>query len=99
MYNSIENHSFSNLSATPAVFTLRGGNYSLTLHANFSGGGTVDLQRLAPDGATFVSVLQGGTAFSADGSQNVNLPSGTYKLVIATATAVYADIVAVVTSQ
>ena len=94
-YNSVEVHSFSNISATPATFTLRGGQYAVTVHATW-GGGSLTLQRLAPDGATYVTVL---TAFSADGYATVNLPSGTYQLTIATATAIYVDVVAIVTTQ
>lgn len=95
MYNTIENVAFKNISATPAPFTLRGGNYGVTAHATW-GGGSVTLQRLSPDGSTYVTVL---TAFAADGYQNANLPSGTYQLLVATATAIYVDVVATVTSQ
>lgn len=94
-FNKIENVVFSNISATPATFTLRGGQYAVTVHATWNAG-SATLQRLAPDGATFVTCL---TAFSADGYATVNLPSGTYKLLIATATALSADIVAIVTTQ
>ena len=38
------------------------------------------------------------TAFTADGYANVNLPSGTYRLTVATATAIYVDIVSTVTT-
>jgi hypothetical protein len=95
MYNTIENIVFKNITATPASFSLRGGNYGVTAHATW-GGGSVTLQRLAADGATYVTVL---TAFSADGYGNVNLPNGTYQLLVATATGIYVDIVAVVTAQ
>lgn len=95
MWNQVESIVFSNISATPATFILRGGNYGLTVHATF-GGGSVVLQRLSPDNTTYINVI---TGLTADGYTNVNLPSGTYKLAIATATAVYADIVATVTTQ
>lgn len=95
MYNTIEKNVFSNISATPTAFTLRGGQYGVTVSATF-GGGSVTLQRLAADASTYVTCL---TAFTAAGYASVNLPSGTYKLTIATATAVYADIVAIVTAQ
>jgi hypothetical protein len=94
-FNEVENFAFKNISATPAPFTLRGGNYGVTAHATW-GGGTVTLQRLSPDGVTFVTVL---TAFSADGYQNQNLPSGTYQLLVATATGICVDVVSVVTTQ
>lgn len=94
MYNTVEKKEFENISATPAVFTLRGGQYGVTIKATW-GGGSATLQRLSKDGATYVTVL---TAFTADGYAAVNLPSGTYKLLIATATAVYCDIVSIVTT-
>lgn len=82
---------FSNISATPAAFKLQGGLYGVTAHATW-GGGTVTLQRLAPDGSTYVTVL---TAITADGYASVALPNGTYRLLVATATAIYIDVVAV----
>jgi len=94
MYNKVENVVFTNISATPAPFVLRGGNYGITAHATF-GGGSVTLQRLSPDGVTYVTVL---TAITADGYANLNLPSGTYQLAIATATGVYVDVVSTVTT-
>lgn len=82
---------FSNLSASPAAFVLRGGLYGVTVSATWSSG-TVTLQRLSNDGSTYVTCL---TAFSANGYATVYLPRGTYQLTIATASAVYADICAV----
>lgn len=92
-WNSIERQTFTNLSATPAVFTLRGGQYALTLTATW-GGGSATLQRLAA-GSTYVTCL---TAFTADGYATVNLPNGTYKLLIATATGLSGDLCSIVTS-
>ena len=94
-WNSVENFAFKNISATPASFVLRGGNYGLTCHATW-GGGSVALQRLSPDGSTYVTVL---TALTADGYGNANLPSGTYQLLVTTATGVNCDVVATVTTQ
>jgi len=94
-FNKVETFSFQNISATPAAFTLRGGNYGLTCHATF-GGGNIALQRRSSDGSTFVTVI---TALTADGYASANLPSGTYQLAITTATAVNCDITAVVTTQ
>ena len=95
MYNTIEKQEFSNISATPTAFTLRGGQYGVTAKATW-GGGSVTLQRLSKDAATYVTCL---TAFTADGYASVNLPSGTYRLLVATATAIYVDIVAIVTAR
>lgn len=80
---------FSNISATPAAFNLRGGVYALDVIATW-GGGSVTLSRLGPDGSTY---LTAATALTANGtSGGVALPPGTYELIIATATAVYASL-------
>lgn len=95
MFNKVENFPFSNISATPASFVLRGGSYGVTAKATW-GGGSVTLQRLSPDNSTYVTVL---TAFSADGYASVNLPGGTYRLLVATATAIFVDVVSIVTTM
>ena len=92
MVNQLSLKKWSNISATPATFALRGGLYTLTVMATWNSTGTVTLQRLAPDASTYVTAL---TAFSANGYATAQLPSGTYKLTIATATAIYADLIAI----
>lgn len=77
--------SFSGLSATPAAFTLLGGKYMLAAHATW-GGGSLTVEALMPDGTTYIAVTNG--ALTADGSLTLDLPPGTYELVIATATGV-----------
>lgn len=94
VYGGAEYQIFSNISATPAAFTLMGGQYAVTIHAAW-GGGSVTLQRRAADATTFVTVL---TAFTADGFQTLDLPSGTYQLLVVTATGIYADITSVIVS-
>ncbi len=94
MYNQVEKVVAANISATPAAFVLRGGTYGVMVKATW-GGGSVTLQRLSNDAATYVTVL---TAFSADGYASVNLPSGTYRLLVATATAIYAEVLGIVTA-
>ena len=95
MYNSVETASFVGISATPVSFLLRGGQYAVTVTATW-GGGSLTFQRLAADGATYVTCL---TAFTADGYATVNLPAGRYRLLIASATAVSVDVTAVVTTM
>lgn len=92
MQNSLTNKSWSNIAATPAVFTLPGGMYGVTCMAGTWGGGSVTLQRLAPDNSTYATCL---TSFGANGYQSAYLPSGTYKLLVATATGIYADLVGI----
>jgi hypothetical protein len=49
----VESKQFSNISATTAGFSLKGGKYGQTVSATF-GGGNVQLQTLAFDGSTAV---------------------------------------------
>ena len=95
MFNKVEQQTFSNISASTAAFALRGGAYGVTAKATW-GGGSVTLQKLSPDATTYVTVL---TAFSADGYASVNLPAGTYRFTIATATAIYLDLTSIVTTM
>lgn len=83
----------SNVSATPPSFTLLGGKYGVGAIATF-GGGSVKLQRLGPDGTTYYSVAS-TTDFAAAGYAAIDLPPGTYRFLIATATAVYAEVTAI----
>lgn len=88
MASSAEAKLFSNISATTAAFSLLGGKYAIAAAA--TGSGTMGLQMLGPDGATFIAAH---TAFAAvTGLIVVDLPPGQYKFVIATFTAVYASI-------
>jgi microcystin-dependent protein len=83
--------SFSNIAASTAAFSLAGGQYGVDCIATF-GGGSVKLQRLGADGSTYLSVSS-GTDFSANGYASVDLPAGSYRFTVATATAIYAGIV------
>ncbi len=80
----------SNINATTAAFILTGGKYGVDCMATF-GGGSVKLQKVLGDGATLQSVSS-ATDFTANGYATVDLPHGSYKLVIATATGVYVQI-------
>jgi hypothetical protein len=87
-----ESVQFSNISATTAAFTLKGGNYAMTNHA--SAYTTLQLQVLAGDGATFVNV---GSNVPSDGvTAYANLPPGSYKLNVS-ATALYVNLTRVPT--
>jgi len=83
-----ESFQFANIAATTAQFQVKGGTYLLTVHATF-GGGSVQMQTLAGDGATWLLL---GTSITADGTQSFTLPPGAYRIAIATATAVYANL-------
>jgi len=88
MSSSRESLQFANISATTAAFVLKGGRYALQVIATW-GGGSVTLQRMANDSSTYVTVL---APFATNGYATIDLPVGTYKLTVATATGIYADI-------
>lgn len=89
MLNNIQDVvQYSNISATTAAFTLKGGQYGLTVTATF-GGGSITLQRLSADGTTWVTAA---TAVSAAGYSTAYLSQGSYRFAVATATAVYIDL-------
>jgi hypothetical protein len=91
-FNNRDQVVHSNISATPAAFTLRGGRYAIEIVATWSAG-TATLQRLAADGSTYVTII---TAFSANGTAISDLPEGTYQWLIGgSPTAVYAEIVSI----
>lgn len=83
-----EGYTASNIAATTAAFRLAGGLYGMDVVATF-GGGSVTLQKQAADGTTYVTAA---TAVTAAGYSTAYLPSGLYKLAIATATGVYVKI-------
>lgn len=71
-------------------FPLLGGAYVLDAVANFNSG-TITLQRLGPDGVTFITAA---TALSANGtSGSIALPPGVYKLLVASATALSVSVI------
>lgn len=83
--------SFSNISATTAAFTLRGGAYTLDVQATF-GGGSVTLQRLGPDGTNYITADAAASVTAAGTTGAMALPPGQYRLLVTTATAVYATV-------
>ena len=90
-FSSNQVESFSDIAATPDSFELRGGLYAVTVMATW-GGGSVTLQRLAADATTYVTVTD---AFTANGFVTVSLPPGTYRLLVATASAIYVDVTSI----
>lgn len=81
---------FANVAATTSAFLLQGGKYAVKAVATFSAG-SVKLQTLLPDGSTWLSVSS-ATDFTAAGFATVDLPPGSYRFLITTATAVYASV-------
>lgn len=85
-----ESQRFSNIDATTSDFQLKGGKYAMSCVATF-GGGSIKLQKKGADGTTYQSVSS-GTDFTAAGYATVDVPPGLYRLTIATASAIYADV-------
>lgn len=73
-----DNHHETNISATTAAFTLKGGVYVLAVKASTYG--TVTLQTLGPDLTTWLVAL---TAVSADGTSAGYLAPGSYRILLA----------------
>jgi hypothetical protein len=73
-----QNQAFSNINATTSSFQLYGGEYAVDVIGSTFG--TVTLQRLGPDGSTWLTAL---TAFAANGTATVDLPPGQYKIALA----------------
>jgi hypothetical protein len=89
----VDSKEFSNISATTAAFTLKGGYYFLACVATF-GGGNVELQVLGPDQSTYLSAPT-ALKLSAAGTIAGYLPPGQYRFLITTATAVYCSVTGV----
>ena len=88
---------------TDQTFSLIGGKYMVAVVATF-GGGVVHFKRLGPDGSTYLPLYQAfnttGTEvdleigdFLVAGTKVFDLPPGTYKIHLVTATAAYIDVV------
>lgn len=87
---AVDGKVLSNLSSAndQTPFTLGGGLYGVDYMGTW-GGGSATLEKLAADGSTYVTAA---TAFATNGYVTVNLPKGTYRVTVATATAVYIGI-------
>jgi hypothetical protein len=83
---------FSNISATPTPFVLPPGLYDIDVRAT-SYGTAVTLQKLLPNGTTYVNAL---TNFAADGLTTGVYMAGTYQLLITGASGVYLTIATII---
>jgi hypothetical protein len=93
MARSNDSNLYSSASATTSpVFMLKGGKYAVSCTAGTWGSGSVTLEYLGPDGATYLAVSTGAT-FAANGYTVVDLPPGDYKWVVASATTIAAQAV------
>jgi hypothetical protein len=83
-FSGMDGKAFSNISATTAAFNLEGGRYVMSAVATWNAG-SIALQQLAEDGSTYLSPKDiGGSAntLSANGSQTVDVPPGSYRITI-----------------
>jgi hypothetical protein len=94
-FTTNDHRTFANIAATPTAFTLRGGLYGVTVRATW-GGGSVTLQKRSGDETNYNTVMP---AFTDHGFATVPLPTGTYRVLITTATAVYIEIVQIATGM
>lgn len=74
---------------TSTPFELKGGAYAIDTDA--TGAGTIDLQRLGPDGVTYFAAITQITVVSSRGA-GVALTQGLYRVVAATFTAIYVTV-------
>lgn len=86
--SAFDGHFESNVAAGTYSFNLRGGKY--WLETKSTGSGTIDLKKLGPDGSTYTARATQITATA--GQQTLELPPGSYQLVVATFTANYLEI-------
>lgn len=82
-----ESFQISNQGAgTYGPYFLIGGRYQFDAVGTW-GGGNIVLNQLGPDGSTYLSVSLPQTA---NGGQTIDIPGGTYQMVVTTATGVSA---------
>ena len=95
LWNKTDRVVYSNqATGTTGSFELRGGSY--WIETKSTGTGTIDLQRLGPDGTTYTARITQITATA--GQQTISLPPGTYRWVVATFTANYLEITRIPTA-
>lgn len=80
-----------NTAANSAQFELKGGIYSFAAVGTW-GGGNVEVQKLGPDGSTFISMSTAVKLLANGVFAPSYFPPGQYKIVITTATAVYTEL-------
>ena len=90
MVTSTQSFQFANLGGNSSSFVAKGGKCGLTASGTIT---SVQLQNLSNDGPTFVNV---GSALTAAGFANFDLPPGTYRFAI-TGSAVFVELTSVPT--
>ena len=88
MSRAVESKQLINAAPGTYKFTLLGGRYAAT-YSGTGTPGTVDLNILAPDGVTYIKAAMTTIAATTGFQTGLDLPPGSYEVVIATLTANY----------
>jgi hypothetical protein len=95
-WNTVEQQDFSGSpsidSGSPSFVLQHGGRYSVEAKATAWNSGSVSLMLLGPDGSTYIDT---GADFSANGVKTEDLPPGTYKFAVTSATGVAASVTSI----
>jgi hypothetical protein len=83
MTTAVDSKLFSNISATTAAFTLKGGYYMV---AAVFAGTSVELQALGPDQATFLSLPTAAKLTASGMISAAYLPPGQYRFTLTSVT-------------
>lgn len=87
---SQEGFSYNSLAAANSdEFELQGGAYAMDAIATWNSG-SITLQRLGPDGATFITAASALTADCTTGS--IALPPGIYRILVTSATSLWVSV-------
>lgn len=89
-YDAPATAQLANASASVS-FVLTGGIYVLAAIATW-GGGNVELQKLGPDGVTYLSFNTAAKLTANGMTAPIYVPPGQYRLTVTTATGVYTDL-------
>jgi hypothetical protein len=90
MTTAVDGKTFSNIAATTAQFTLKGGYYMVS--SVFTGAGSVELQALGPDGLTWMSLPTPLKITTSGGMIAGYAAPGQYRFTIVTVTAAFCSV-------
>lgn len=85
---------FTGINTNTSPFVLHGGRYGMDVKATFNSG-SVSLQKLCADGATYATVVNdmgAATSFSTAGYRTADLPAGAYRIMVVAATGVFVSL-------
>jgi hypothetical protein len=91
----LDGKAFQNISATPPSFKLNGGLYQLSVAGGTITAGSVELQTLGPDNATFLSMPTPIKLTASPGTFQGNVPPGQYQLTCAGCSGINVSVAAI----